>query len=153
MQIIHQDDAFKHEKCSFWDNIWVFLTLFSLICRLLAYWFFLDWTFTCAVLRATFGKKSQRFVVPPSYWYLFDSVPPTANIQGTGVPCQHKKWWRSCPPQAPCSLMKIERQHVSLAFLQHETLFTNLLDSLTVSFRTQVSLPVSVIHRCTIKRL
>ena len=141
------------KSAAFGDKIWFFLALFSLICRLLAYWFFLDWTFVRAVLRTIFGKKSQRFILLSSYWHLFDSVPPSADFQGTGVPCPHKKWWRSCPPQAPCSLMKIERQHVSLAFLQHETLFTNLLDSLTVSFRTQVSLPVSVIHRYTIKRL
>ena len=141
------------KSAAFGGKIRVSLALFSLICRLLAYWFFLDWTFVRAVLRTIFGKKSQRFILLSSYWHLFDSVPPSADFQGTGVPCPHKKWWRSCPPQAPCSLMKIERQHVSLAFLQHETLFTNLLDSLTVGSRTQVSLPVSVIHRCTIKRL
>lgn len=90
MQIVHQDDAFKREKCCFLDNIWVFLALFSLICHLLAYWFFPDWTFTSAVLKAFFGKKSQRFILLPSYWHLLDSVPPSADFQGTGVPCPHK---------------------------------------------------------------
>lgn len=141
------------KSAAFGGKIWFFLTLFSLICRLLAYWFFLDWTFIRAVLRTIFGKKSQRFILLPANWYLFNSVPSPVDFESTTVPSQHKKWWRSCPPQAPCSLMKIERQHVSLAFLQHETLFTILLDSLTVGFRTQVSLPVSVIHRYTIKRL
>lgn len=141
------------KSAAFGGKIWFFLPCFLLFAVCLPIDFFLDWTFTCAVLRAIFGKKSQRFVVLPSYWYLFDSVPPPVDFESTTVPSQHKKWWRSCPPQAPCSLMKIERQHVSLAFLQHETLFTNLLDSLTVGSRTQVSLPVSVIHRCTIKRL
>ena len=141
------------KSAAFGGKIWFFLPCFHLFAACLPIEFFLDWTFTCAVLRAIFGKKSQRFILLPANWYLFNSVPPTADFQGTGVPWPHKKWSRSCPPQAPCSLMKIERQHVSLAFLQHETLFTNLLDSLTVGFRTQASLPVSVIHRCTIKRL
>lgn len=37
MQIIDQDDAFKHEKCSFLGLNLIFLALLSLIFRLLAY--------------------------------------------------------------------------------------------------------------------
>lgn len=37
-----------------------------------------------------FLEKSQRFILFLAYWHLFESVPPTADFQGTGVPCPNK---------------------------------------------------------------